>query len=765
MDMQRKNRENAKNLLTMIIGASTHHPLRMVAIILGITALFMIPASQLTIDTSIEGNLGENLPEEIKRFNEITERFGEHDMVTIVVDCKQSNASIAQMFMRNISDVLENSGWFTDIRYTSNMNFVGDKALLYLPMESLYFLTDPNTTVDYAETTYENLMESVSAPRYIVSENGNIYLLNMILNVAIDSAEIRTEIFDGLYEMIENVQKSNTQYANLEVGFTGSMIVMDYEADKMALNDIYITAAITLILILVLLFMSFRNLAVPLLAFVPLLCGIIITAGLISIFFGALSMTSAVFAVLLLGLGIDFSIHLLTRFSEEFKEFDDIATAFKKTACNTGKAILLGTLTTAVAFGALYFSRTQGLHEMGIILFMGLIITMLCVFFLLPALVSLLLRRKKLQEKIRRSSQFKVLGFIGTLSSKYAAVIVVLLVVLGVAFAMVLPSVEINQDLHELWPTNTESYRQLQKVKNNFNYSEDYLLCVVDSLDALQENISRFRNVPEVLNVESVLDFLPVDQVEKLALFDEAKTQHPEFESLPWLNISEMTWHDLPASVLENWVDDGNNGTSFLIRINAKGNIWDDDYRKSLVAQLESINPTIVARAIMYPKLIDEMTEDVIRVSLFAAVPIFVIVYVGFRKRNPLYAMLAVVPVVFGIGGLLALSRYLDISLNVSSIMMIPLVIGIGIDDSIHILHRYLEEGKGSIAMVVQRTGKAIFLTTATTTLAFASFLIASHPGLQSMGQVPVVGLILCFLASVIFLPSLITLLMERKGR
>jgi predicted RND superfamily exporter protein len=97
------------------------------------------------------------------------------------------------------------------------------------------------------------------------------------------------------------------------------------------------------------------------------------------------------------------------------------------------------------------------------------------------------------------------------------------------------------------------------------------------------------------------------------------------------------------------------------------------------------------------------------------------------------------------------------------SIMMIPLVIGIGIDSGIHILHRYKEEGRGSIPKVVQQTGKAVFLTTATTTLAFSSFLFAEHPGLRSMGEIPVVGIILCFLAAILFLPALIQMLFERR--
>jgi len=94
----------------------------------------------------------------------------------------------------------------------------------------------------------------------------------------------------------------------------------------------------------------------------------------------------------------------------------------------------------------------------------------------------------------------------------------------------------------------------------------------------------------------------------------------------------------------------------------------------------------------------------------------------------------------------------------------VPLIIGIGIDDGIHIVHRYLEEGKGSLPQVIQHTGKAIFLTTATTCLAFSSFLFSFHPAQKSLGLVPVIGISLSFLAAVIFLPALIRVLIDRRG-
>lgn len=762
--VQNSETKATKNPLVWAARVSTTHPWKVLLVFTVIVILFMVPTSQMQIDSSMEGMFGEDPPREVKKFQDVAELFGEQELVTIVVDCSDSNGTIAKMFLADLATVLGNGNDFTDIQYTQNMNFGGEKTILYLPEEYLYFVLDPNATAESVNGTYQYIVGQFNEPAYFVSENGNIYLLNMILNGSIESADQRLEIFDGLYETLDDVQDSDPIYSDLEVGFTGSIAVMDYEGDKMALNDVMVTFVITFILILILLFVSFRSISLPAMALVPLFFGIIITAGITILIYGALSMVAAFFAVLLLGLGIDFAIHLLARFTEDMDEYKDVKKAFENTSKNTGKAIVLGTLTTATAFGALLFSKTSGMHQMGAVLAIGLIVTVTCVFFVLPALVTLRLRVGKLKHKLQKQAKYESFATVGRTAKKYAVVFIVILLVFGAFVVYEARDIGINEDFHELMPKTVPSYKQLEKVKDNFNYTEDYLICVVDSYDELVTTVEGFRVIPEIMEVESVLDLLPQNQSAKLAVFGQARLQNPELNNVTWLNIQEMTYRDLPEDIRKNWVYVHPDGSeSFLIRTKAWGNVWADDYRESLLIEMREVNPNVVGRAIAFTELIALITEDVINVSIFAAIPIVIIVYIGFRKRNPAYALLAGVPVLFGVGGVLALSDYLGIDLNMISIMMIPLVIGIGIDDGIHILHRYKEEGKGSIPKTIQTTGKAVFLTTATTCLAFSSFIVAEHPGMRPMGGVPVLGLILAFIAAIVFLPALIAVTLDRQ--
>jgi len=757
-----KNIYENNKLLGKIINLSINHPGKTLIVFFVITFLFLIPTSQLVIDSSMEGIIGDEMPDEIQKFTEISELFGEQELVTVVVDATDSNNEIAIGYLEDLSLELEKYSYYKDIKYGQSKNFAGNQTMLYFPEEYFYFLTDTKASIESVQENYTLLMNTVNQTEYFVSENENIYLLNLILNVAIDSMEIRVDVIDTVKNSITLVKNSNPAYSNLEVGYTGSMVVMDYEGDQMAMDDMAKAFIVTFVFILILLFVSFRSLSLPALALIPLICGIIITAGFIYLLYGSLSIMSAVFAVLLMGLGIDFCIHLLTRFIEEMEVSDDVQKAFRKTSENTGKAIVLGTLTTATAFGALLFSKIKGMHEMGAVLAIGLIVTLICVFFILPALVTIRLRYGKLRSKIHKRAKFKILGSVGGITSRFAMVFLIIFILIGIILTYSATNVEMEGDMQKLQPKTVPAYKQLEKVKENFNYTEDYLICLTDSYDKLVEQVALFEKNPEIMKVESVLSYMPQNQIGVLELFYNVKSVNPEFSEISWLNVNEMTWEDLPNDVLKNWVYSNSDEDLFLIRMAAWGNIWDEEYREELIDDLEEVNPNIVGRAIMIPELVDMMGDDVIKVTIFAGIPIFIIVFIGFRKKTPVYALLALLPVAFGIIGLLGISGPLGIGLNMTSIMMIPLVIGIGIDNGIHILHRYKEEGRGSISRVVQNTGKAIFLTTATTCLAFSSFLIAEHPGMRSLGQVPILGLILCLIAAIIFLPAFISVILDR---
>ncbi len=746
-----------------IVGVSTRHPWKTIGASLLITLLFMVPASQLKTDTSIESIVETDDPV-VKGYLELESEFGEQGLITVVVDAKDSNSSVAEDYVLALAKELRASGYYKDIRYSQDLGFAGDRAVLYIPEEALQYLLTPNLTAEMAEAYLAQIVDSMNEPLYYASEDGRLYLVNMVINVSLETIEDRDDVFITLHDIIEEVQRSDGRYKDLDVGVTGSMLVLDYEGDQLAMSDLMATFLLTFVLIILLLFVSFRSLSLPLLTLVPLVVGIIITAGIVQMTFGALGIMTAAFAVLLLGLGIDFSIHILSRFQDEIEGHDDMTLAFGRTLRNTGKGVILGCLTTATVFLALYFGDTRAISEMGLVAAVGLLVILVAVFFLLPALTVVRLRYGRLKEKMdAKRARYRVLRVVGRSTARHAAVLVVVMVLVGGCLLWRAPEAEVESNFTELYPTSLPAYRQLEKVQAAFNYTEDYFVDVVGSYEELETAVEGFRAIGEVERVESVLDFLPADQEAKLALIEQAVALNPDLANVTALNVTAMSWQDLPGELTASFVSEARAEPRFLVRIMMRGDIFEREYRDSVLPQLRKVNPDITGMAVLVPQLVGAMTDDVSRVSVYAVIPVLLIVYVGFGRANPKYALMAMIPVAFGILGILALYDLVGVSLNVVSIMMIPLVIGIAIDNGIHLVHRYMEEGRGSVPRVVQHTGRAIFLTSMTTILAFSSFTIAEHPAMMSLGRVPVLGLAVGLIASLLFLPALMRLVLDRR--
>jgi hypothetical protein len=121
-------------------------------------------------------------------------------------------------------------------------------------------------------------------------------------------------------------------------------------------------------------------------------------------------------------------------------------------------------------------------------------------------------------------------------------------------------------------------------------------------------------------------------------------------------------------------------------------------------------------------------------------------------------ALLAASPLILGYVWMLGGMRLLQINFNFINIMISPLLIGIGVDNGVHIMHRYREERKvdpeGAIERAGQKTAVAVLVTSLTTMLVFASLLLASTPGLRFLGISALLGIGFTLIFSLLFLPA-----------
>jgi predicted RND superfamily exporter protein len=156
-----------------------------------------------------------------------------------------------------------------------------------------------------------------------------------------------------------------------------------------------------------------------------------------------------------------------------------------------------------------------------------------------------------------------------------------------------------------------------------------------------------------------------------------------------------------------------------------------------------------------YTQLLKQSFEEAARYSLAA---IALLVMVHFRKFS--CVVLALVPVAVGSIWMTGVMGLAGINFNPANIMTLPLVIGIGVTNGIHILNRFAEERSPSI--LAKSTGKAVLVSGLTTIAGFGSLISAKHQGIESLGIVMATGTATCMIVGLTFLPALLNLLSRR---
>jgi len=131
--------------------------------------------------------------------------------------------------------------------------------------------------------------------------------------------------------------------------------------------------------------------------------------------------------------------------------------------------------------------------------------------------------------------------------------------------------------------------------------------------------------------------------------------------------------------------------------------------------------------------------------------------------RSLLWVGMALTPLLAGVAYMLGASALLGIEFNPANAVVVPLILGIGIDDGIHIVHRYRE--RKDVGVAVKLTGRAVIMTSLTTMVGFGSLSTSHFPALASLGHIALLGIGSCLLTSLLLLPSLLMLIGKKKRR
>lgn len=627
-----------------------------------------------------------------------------------------------------------------------------------------------------------------------------------------DAKALESKI-DTLREQVMAVQ-SLPEFQDINAGVTG-IPVLEADEARQSIADASRSTAIAFALIAILLITVYRGVATPLLALGALLLGVAWTFGYLTLAIGHLQLLSIVFAVILLGLGVDTAIHMIARLELTHPDHDHMPPAVARTFRSVGPGVLTSSLTTGAAFAATALTDFKGVAEMGIIAAGGVLLCTISVMTCFPAGLELLPHPERgLRARHGGEAQPFAGGALNVIDRKAPWVVAVGVIITALA-VWYGAGVQYDADILALMPEDVESVQWANKLESEDDRSVWHAVVVADDLAEAESLTRELRDLELVSDVgdvgmlfpaeldakRDVLQGLPdpdaVDpnpnevDVRDIAarLADRWDTSNPELATaarqLADLTDDEATRleqayasdraalidqfrtlreaqppspEDLPPALQSLWF--GQDGESLLrvypSRNGSDASVLSPERLTPFANAVLAVAPSATGPTVQIYESTRLIGRAYVMSAIYAAIVIFAILLIDFRNVGD--ALSALAPVLIAAALLAATLRLIGVSLNFANMIVLPLIAGLGVSAGVHATHRWRQQPLDVPAGLVGGAGRAVTLTILTTVIGFGCMMIAEHRGIRSLGFVMSIGLSLVWVATVLMLPAILRL-------
>ena len=624
-------------------------------------------------------------------------------------------------------------------------------------------------------------------------------------------------------------------------GMTGipAMVVEEQEAMQ---RDLPVTGGISVIGCLLIFLIAYRSLRSTIIVMLPLGLGLVLALGTTTATVGHLNLLTNAMAVILVGMGIDFGVHLLARIRHEHALGVAPELAAHRAMERTGPAIVAGALTSSAAFASLVLTDFAALEELGIIASVGLLSMLVATFVALPLRLG--------RPGVVFETSTLDTGWGARFRFPRAACVPLLLgtAVLTALLASRIEPIEFDLDLAGMLPRDTMSRATLAELQSKGAGAFEYAVMQPADLAEAAALTARVNALPPGLvdRVESVLDVLPrdldaVDPVLAKVRALAAKLPLPKLESgpvdaqvfvaklqtlrdqlaedlpfelkragrpalatalaplvaatdrllaaakrappaqltagvsrfearardlldrvLPALTVAHtrLSPADLPRELTSPWYRQHAGAERYALRIYPAGDPADARFSAKFRDTLRTIDPETTGYAVTYAHFGVLMQDGFRTAAWWAALIVFVLAFLDLRHLG--HTLLALLPLAVGGVWMVGCMNVFGVGYSFANAVSIPLIIGIGIDSGLHVIHRW-RECEGDVDEALRSTGRAILVSSLTTGAAFGALLFAAHAGAASLGLTLLIGVGCCAVTSLVVLPAVLVLLKPRR--
>jgi len=757
----------------------------------------------------------------------------------ILVIVKAQSADALDIYSSAMAKSLNDSELTRSVTHLPSDPFFQKNGLLYLETDELEAqlaqlteaapLIERLTTSPKIETlfiTLAELAEQEDRDGAAFSEPDDaepLFQTVITLSPVLDHSRVRAAV--PVQNLIDELTLQTTKMTGVkaEVFVTGNPVLRSDELKSVS-EGIGLAFLISFIIVGIILLIALRSPLLVVFVLLSLIISILITAGLGALIYGELNLVSIAFTVLMVGLGVDFAIHLLMHLQSKRQFGLSVPAAFYRVSRGIGTALVLTAPSTALAFLAFVPTKFVGISQLGVIAAIGVTIAFMVATSLLPAIFSYLPNREILPDKT------KLISAPRSLNPKLRRGLAAAVILLGFCALSLMPKARFDADpmgLRDQSAPSVTAFNRLFSVPETVPYRLSALASSPQAAKALSEDLNALETVD---TSRSLLSFIPNEQYDKLDLIDytaiglefalegqgtplssepdatgsliaalETNPSSASLELLPILSewqqklatdtglkekserdlflywprqierlksqiqASEVTLESLPVNLTERYL--APTGEARLEIIPAKDVRGAQD-RKAFITDVTQVLPGATGSARSVQDAGDIIQTSMLQAILTALISVSILLYIVVRNVKLVTIMLA--PLL--LAGVLttATGVIFNLPYNFANVIVLPLLIGIGVDSSLHLA---LQAKNGPIGLSANRslfdhvTPRAVIFSAVTTIASFGSLSFSAHRGTASMGLLLMIAIMWVLVCTLLVTPSLIEWSSRKRDR
>jgi hypothetical protein len=599
-------------------------------------------------------------------------------------------------------------------------------------------------------------------------------------------------------ELREDAGSGEAGAGGVRVRFGGNYAVALEEAE-LVYKDARFNLVFSLFAVSGLYFLCYRRFAALLYSSVPLMVGQALTFALAYFALGQLNSASSSFTALLMGLGTDFTIVMYARYVEERQAGGSLAHATEVMVGETGLGVFTGAVTSAGTFYAMCLSGFRGLFDLGFLIGSGIVLCAIAIVFLLPAMITwnegVRRRKRDVVEKLHLQSFWveRLIPF----SARHRGPVLAVVGTLVVAALWSARGLVFDDSLNALRSNATPASQVQREIAEKFEASLSYMMAIARG-STLDEAVARAQEVEERLlpfvkdgtigSYDSILTYMPArsqqEQViravrdDRSGAFDASRIRRAFVAGLDENGFNREPFEDYLARMekflaparplgledlqgrglgrlLDRYLREDGGEVRIVTYLFPTDPRWKRTPPPGLVDAVTAGNPGIVVTGtnVVGQELRRIFTRDIVRSLAVGLLVVFVLLLLDFRS----WALtgVAMAQLLSGVVLMLGAMSLLNVEINYVNAFVATMILGVGIDYSIHLIHRMHVTG-GRVEEGLLETGKAVVLAALTNMAGFGTLMLGNYPALRSFGAVALAGSLSCLFTSLTVVPALL---------